>query len=120
MFGQLGFFYKFKGKEIEDKRPLERYRAESERLLGVLDERLNGRQYIMDDEYTIADMALVGWVRAITAVYDARDVVHFDRFKHVELWLARLMTRPAVRLGLEIPRAVDVKPTNADDEKKTM
>ena len=63
MFGQVGFFHKFAGKEIADKRPLERYVAESKRLLGVLETRLDGRQWIMDDEYTIADISMLGWVR---------------------------------------------------------
>src|SRR5262252_2993530 len=63
MFGQVGYFYKFAGREIEDKRPLERYRDESKRLLGVLEDRLDTRQWIMDDEYTIADIATLGWVR---------------------------------------------------------
>ncbi|HEX7389004.1 MAG TPA: glutathione S-transferase N-terminal domain-containing protein, partial [Acidiphilium sp.] len=63
IFGQVGYFHKFAGREIEDKRPLERYRAESQRLLGVLETRLAGRQWIMDDEYTIADISMLGWVR---------------------------------------------------------
>src|SRR5207237_4087608 len=63
MFGQVGFFHKFAGREIADKRPLERYRDESRRLLGVLDGRLKGRKWIMDNDYTIADISLLGWVR---------------------------------------------------------
>ena len=47
MFGQLGFFHKFAGKDIEDKRPLERYAAESARLLDVLDRHLKGRAWMM-------------------------------------------------------------------------
>ncbi|NWM64727.1 glutathione S-transferase, partial [Escherichia coli] len=44
MFGQVGFFHKFAGREYEDKRPLERYVTESKRLLGVLETHLEGRQ----------------------------------------------------------------------------
>jgi GST-like protein len=103
MFGQLGFFHKFAGREIADKRPLERYRAESRRLLGVLDERLAGRDWIMGDLYTIADVSLVGWVRNLVGFYDARDLVDFDRLTQVPAWLERGLSRPAVQRGLEIP-----------------
>jgi GST-like protein len=72
MFGQLGFFHKFAGKEIADKRPLERYAAESKRLLGVIDARLTGRQWIMDDEYTIADISMLGWIRNLIGLWRPR------------------------------------------------
>src|SRR3981189_774843 len=87
MFGQVGYFHKFAGKEIGDKRPLERYRNESMRLLGVLEARLEPRQWMMDHEYTIADISLLGWVRNLIGFYGARDLVEFDRFKHVAAWL---------------------------------
>ena len=103
MFGQLGFFHKFAGREYEDKRPLERYRAETRRLVGVLDGRLAGREWIMGDEYTIADIATLGWVRNLIGFYDARELVGYDEFKHVDAWLQRGLARPAVRRGLEIP-----------------
>lgn len=103
MFGQLGFFHKFAGREIEDKRPLERYRAESKRLLGVLDGRLAGREWIMGDVYTIADVSLLGWVRNLTGFYGARDLVDFDSLTQVPAWLERGLSRPAVQRGLDIP-----------------
>jgi GST-like protein len=104
MFGQVGFFYKFAGREIADKRPLERYVAESKRLLGVLERRLDGRQWIMDDAYTIADISLLGWVRNLIGFYGARDIVAFDTFGQVSAWLERGHARPAVQRGLEIPK----------------
>ena len=103
IFGQLGFFYKFAGKEIEDKRPRDRYANESKRLLGVLDQRLEGRDWIMGDEYTIADIATLGWVRAINVFYEAGDLVEYDKLKNVPAWLERGLARPAVQRGLEIP-----------------
>ena len=103
MFGQLGFFHKFAGRSIEDKRPLQRYRDESRRLLGVLDKRLEGRQWIMDDDFTIADVSLLGWVRNLIGFYGARELVEFDRFANVAAWLERGLARPAVKRGLEIP-----------------
>jgi len=104
MFGQLGFFHKFAGREYEDKRPFERYRAESQRLLGVLEARLKGRQWIMGDDYTIADIATLGWVRNLIGFYGAREIVDYDQLKHVPEWLELCLARPAVQRGLEIPK----------------
>ena len=103
MFGQLGFFHKFAGREWEDKRPLERYRAESHRLIRVLETRLADRAFIMGDDYTIADMALLGWVRNLVGFYGARELVEFDTLKQVPAWLERGLARPAVQRGLTIP-----------------
>jgi GST-like protein len=103
MFGQLGFFNKFAGKDYEDKRPRDRYVAESKRLLGVLDARLDGRTWIMGDDYTIADIATLGWVRNLITFYEAREIVGFDTFKNVSAWLDRGLARPAVQKGLTIP-----------------
>lgn len=104
MFGQVGFFHKFAGREIADKRPLERYVAESKRLLGVLETRLNGRPWIMGDDYTIADIALFGWVRGLIGFYGAGDLVDYASFDRVPAWLDRGLARPAVQRGLEIPK----------------
>ncbi len=103
MFGQLGFFHKFAGREIEDKRPLERYRAESQRLLGVLEQRLDGRDWIMGDDYSIADISMLGWVRNLVGFYGAGELVAFDSLKRVPQWLERGLARPAVQRGLTIP-----------------
>ena len=103
MFGQLGFFHRFAGKAFEDKRPLERYVTESRRLLGVLDSRLEGRNWIMGDDYTIADISMLGWVRNLIGFYEARDLVSFDSLTNVPAWLERGLARPAVQRGLEIP-----------------
>ena len=104
MFGQVGFFHKFAGKEFPDKRPLERYVAETRRLLGVLETHLNGRQWVMDDEYTIADISMLGWVRNLIGFYGARELVAFDSLKHMPGWLERGLARPAVQRGLDIPK----------------
>ncbi len=101
MFGQVGFFHKFAGREYEDKRPLKRYVDESKRLLGVLDRRLDGRDWIMDD-YSIADIATLGWVRNLIGFYEARDLVGFDDFTNVAAWLERGLARPAVQRGLQV------------------
>jgi GST-like protein len=102
MFGQVGFFNKFAGREYEDKRPLERYVAESRRLLGVLDERLKDREWIAGD-YSIADIATLGWVRNLITFYEARELVGFDDYANVAAWLERGLARPAVQRGLKIP-----------------
>ncbi|WP_376090848.1 glutathione S-transferase N-terminal domain-containing protein [Roseomonas sp. CCTCC AB2023176] len=103
IFGQLGFFHKFAGREIEDKRPLHRYRDESKRLLGVLEQRLDGRTWIMGDDYTIADISMLGWVRNLVGFYGAGDLVDYSSLKHVPAWLERGLARPAVQRGLDIP-----------------
>ena len=103
MFGQLGYFNKFAGKEIADKRPLLRYVEESRRLLGVLDSRLNGREWIMGHDYSIADIATLGMVNNLITFYGARELVHYDDLAHVPAWLDRAMARPAVARGLQIP-----------------
>jgi GSH-dependent disulfide-bond oxidoreductase len=103
MFGQLGFFHKFAGKDYEDKRPRDRYVAESKRLLGVLDKRLEGRDWIMGDRYTIADIATFGWVRNLIGFYDAGELVGFAEFANVQRVLAAFVVRPAVARGLVIP-----------------
>ncbi len=104
MFGQVGFFHKFAGREYEDKRPLQRYAAESKRLLGVIENRLKGRQWVMGDEFTIADIAILGWVRNLTGFYGAGDLVDYAALEEVPAWLARGLARPAVQRGLEIPK----------------
>jgi GST-like protein len=104
MFGQVGFFHKFAGKDFEDKRPRDRYVAEAKRLLGVMDAHLATRQWFAGDEYTIADISMVGWVRNLIGFYEARELVGFDRFGNVAAWLARGLARPAVQRGVEIPK----------------
>ena len=102
MFGQVGFFHKFAGKAYEDKRPRDRYVAESRRLLGVLNGRLADRDWIMGD-YSIADIATLGWVNNLIGFYGAGDLVGYADFGHVDAWLQRGLARPAVQRGLNIP-----------------
>ncbi|MEA3394757.1 MAG: glutathione S-transferase N-terminal domain-containing protein [Pseudomonadota bacterium] len=104
MFGQLGFFHKFAGKDYEDKRPRDRYVAETKRLLKVLDQRLAGRDWIMGKEYTIADIATFGWVRNLIGFYEAGDLVGIQDFPNVTRVLAAFVARPAVANGLNIPK----------------
>jgi GST-like protein len=103
MFGQLGFFHKFAGREYEDKRPRDRYVAESKRLLAVLERHLEGRAWIMGDDYTIADIATFPWIRNLVGFYEAGELVEFERFANVRRVLAALLERPAVQRGLNIP-----------------
>jgi GSH-dependent disulfide-bond oxidoreductase len=103
MFGQVGFFHKFAGRDYEDKRPRDRYVAEAKRLLAVLDGRLATRAWIMGDAYTIADIATFPWVRNLVGFYEAGELVDFDAYPHVARALAAFVARPAVKRGLEIP-----------------
>ncbi len=103
MFGQVGFFHKYAGKDFEDKRPRDRYVAESGRLLKVLDSHLKGRAWMMGDEYTIADIAIFPWVRNLVGWYEAGELVGFERFAEVQRVLEAFVARPAVQRGLKVP-----------------
>jgi len=103
MFGQLGFFNKFAGKDYEDKRPRDRYVAESRRLLAVLDKHLADRAWIMGADYSIADIATFPWINNLVGFYEAGDLVGFADFAHVKRALAAFLARPAVARGLNIP-----------------
>lgn len=103
MFGQVGFFHKFAGRDWEDKRPLQRYADESKRLLEVLDSRLDGREWVIGGDYSIADIALLGWVRNLVEHYEAAHLVDYHALRNVDSWIERCLARPAVRRGLTIP-----------------
>ncbi|GLS81026.1 glutathione S-transferase N-terminal domain-containing protein [Paracoccus marinus] len=102
MFGQIGFFHRYKGREIEDKRPLNRYVNEAKRLLGVIDRQLDGREWITGD-YSIADIAIAPWVRNLRTGYEAAELVGLDDFANIGPWVDRFAARPAVERGLNIP-----------------
>jgi GST-like protein len=104
MFGQVGFFHKFAGKDYEDKRPRDRYVAEARRLMAVLDQRLEGRAWIMGDLYTIADIAVFPWVRNLVGFYEAGELVGAADFRNVKRTLDAFVARPAVIKGLDIPK----------------
>ncbi|MGR6431905.1 glutathione S-transferase family protein [Rhizobium sp. PAMB 3174] len=105
MFGQFGHFFKFAADKIAgNPYPMERYRDETRRLLAVLEERLQGRPWLMGEEYTIADIATFPWVRGLDVFYKAGDVLGLDDFVAVRDWVARASNRPASVAGLEIPK----------------
>jgi GSH-dependent disulfide-bond oxidoreductase len=104
MFGQVGFFVKFAGKDFEDKRPRDRYTAEAKRLLGVLDRHLAERQWMMGDTFTIADVAIFPWVRCLKDFYQAGELVGLDECTNVKRVFDAFLARPAVQRGLEIPK----------------
>ncbi|QFT33751.1 Disulfide-bond oxidoreductase YfcG [Labrenzia sp. THAF82] len=103
MTGQLGFFHKFAGKEYEDRRPFERYRDEVKRLLGLLDRQLEGRQFIMGDDYTIADVTSWPWARNINGFYEAAEVTGYLDHKNVVRWVETCLARPASEKAVNIP-----------------
>ena len=104
MFGQVGFFHKFAGREFEDKRPRDRYVMETRRLLAVLDARLAERSWLMGDTYTIADISVFPWVRNLLGYYEAGHLVGFADFANVARVLTAFLARPAVARGLTIPK----------------
>jgi GST-like protein len=103
MFGQLGFFHRFAGKEFEDKRPRDRYVAETKRLLGVLNQRLQSQAWVVSDDYTIADIAIFPWVRTLSGFYEAGELVGMAEYPAVNRALDAFHARPAVVRGLSIP-----------------
>lgn len=101
MLGQMGFFYKFAGAQIEDPRPRERYRDEAIRLLAVVDKELEGKDWIVGD-YSIADMAIAPWLNALE-FYGTKDVVGYNDLKNVPAYVERFFARPAVQRAKRIP-----------------
>jgi GST-like protein len=104
MFGQIGFFHKFAGKSFEDKRPRDRYVTESKRALGVINERLANRPWIMGEQYTVADIAIFPWVRNLIGFYEAGELVGIKDYPNVTRTLEAFVERPAVKRGLDIPK----------------
>jgi GST-like protein len=104
MFGQVGFFHKFAGKDFEDKRPRDRYVVESRRILGVLDRRLADQPWLTGEDYTIADIATFPWINNLIGFYGAAELVSFGEFANVARALKAFLARPAVARGLEIPK----------------
>ncbi|MCW2363104.1 MULTISPECIES: glutathione S-transferase N-terminal domain-containing protein [Sphingobium] len=103
MVGQLGFFHKFAGKDWEDKRPRDRYAAETARLLSVMNTRLADREWLLGKDYSIVDISLLGWIRNIVGLFDAAELVDFGSMPHVARWLEQGLARPAVQRGLTMP-----------------
>jgi len=103
MFGQVGFFYKFGGKDYEDKRPRDRYVDQAKRLLAVINGRLADRTWMLGEDYSIADIAIFPWVRNLVGFYGAGELVGIENFPHVTRALATFVARPAVVRGLAIP-----------------
>jgi GST-like protein len=103
MFGQVGYFVKFDGKEIADPRPRDRYVAESKRLLDILEQRLASRAWLLGDDYSIVDIATFPWVRNLVGYYGAGELVGIAGFPQVRRALAGFLERPAVARGLAVP-----------------
>ncbi|MGG6898856.1 MULTISPECIES: glutathione binding-like protein [Rhizobium] len=105
MFGQFGHFFKFAADKVANNSyPVERYRDEAKRLLSILESRLQGREWIMGDDYTIADITTFPWVRGVDVFYGGREVLEFESFPAVMAWLERALARPASQVGLNIPK----------------
>ena len=101
MFGQLGYFSKFAGAEIEDPRPRERYLNEAKRLLAVVEKQLADKDWITG-EYSIADIAIAPWLRGL-GNYGVLEAVEWDSHKNTVAYLDRFLDRPAVQKGLVTP-----------------
>ncbi|WP_115719564.1 glutathione binding-like protein [Gallaecimonas mangrovi] len=102
MFGQFGHFYKYAADKCQHPYPVERYRNESRRLLGVIEQQLQGKRYLLGDHYSIADIAIFPWVGCLDWGYGARDVIGMGDFPTVMAWYERCMNRPASQKGFNV------------------
>jgi GST-like protein len=101
MFGQFGHFHVFAKGKTTDNYAQERYTAETKRLLGVLNTRLQDRDYLMGD-YSIVDIATVPWVECLAGFYKASDHLGMPEYEHVQKWRTRVTSRPAYVKGKEV------------------
>jgi glutathione S-transferase len=99
MQGQANVFFRYFPEKIESV--ISRYQNETKRLYTVLDHRLQGRDWICDD-YSIADIAHWGWVRA-----HAWAGVDIDDLPNLSRWNEAMAARPACQRGVEVPGRID-------------
>ncbi len=102
MFGQFGHFFKYAGEKCTHPYPVERYSTEARRLLGVLEQRLDGRTFLVNEEYTIADMAIVPWVSCLDWGYKAKEHLRLSEFPRVNAWVERVLSRPKTAAGMKV------------------
>ena len=104
MFGQFGHFYKHARAKCDHPYPLERYATETKRLLGVMDRRLAQSPYLAGAAYSIADVATVTWVNALTEFYGAGELLELNAVPNVTKWRDQILARPAVQRGMAVCR----------------
>ena len=102
MFGQFGHFTVYAPKERDLSYGQERYTKEAKRLLNVLEKQLEGKSFIIGEELTIADFAIMPWVICLDQFYNAKETLYLDSFKNINRWVSNLMERPAVQKGMEV------------------
>jgi len=101
IFGQFGHFNKFARDKCQDSYSLKRYTDETHRLLGVLDRRLYGRKYLAGEEFSIADIATVPWMRVLD-FYGGKESLDYNNFESIEPWVNRCLARPGVASGMVV------------------
>lgn len=100
-FGQFGHFFKFARDKTSDEYALERYANETKRLLGVLDRRLEGREFLVGGALTVADVATVPWIKGLE-FYGSEERLELARFTNVLAWVERCWSRPAFQRGIHV------------------
>jgi len=103
MFGQFDYFVRYGGRGVADPLPRRRYVEEAIRLLEVLDDRLEGRDWVLG-EYSIADIAIAPWLNSMAQTEEALELVEWEDLENVPAYLERFLARPAVQRGLTIPQ----------------
>jgi GST-like protein len=95
MLGQAHHFLRYAPQKIEYA--MNRYRNEANRLYGVLERRLAESKFVACDEYTIADMAIMPWLR-----FPERQDVNIEQYPNVKRWRDGIAARPAVQRALQV------------------
>ncbi|KAK3283896.1 hypothetical protein CYMTET_8426 [Cymbomonas tetramitiformis] len=98
--GGFGHFYVYAPVKIEYC--IDRFAMETKRQLDVLDQHLAGKQYVCGEEYTIADMAIMPWIRCLTVFYKAEEFLQLKTYTNVMEWMERILARDAVKRGLRV------------------
>lgn len=102
MFGQFGHFYVYSDDRERDAYAIDRYTKETRRLLQVLEDRLDDREYIMGSDYSIVDIAILPWVLRLTDFYQAGEQLQIADFDRVLNWQDRITARKAFQIGKNV------------------
>lgn len=113
MGGQLSHFVNYAPGEHPYSH--KRYAGEYERCLGVLERRLEGRRFILGDDYSVADMISWPWVLIAKPLGQA-----LDPFPHVARWRNEIKARPAVQRGVDLAKDLRRSAPPSDEERKIL
>jgi glutathione S-transferase len=111
MQGQAGHFIRYAPENVPYA--IQRYTEETKRLYSVLNDALEGKEYLVGNSYTLADAISYPWVR----VHFYSGIPSIDDLPNLKAWIARIDARPATQRGLNVPVEDRFKETLNDPEK---